>query len=625
MLGHVDHGKTALVRALTGIETDRLEEERERGLSIVLGFSYLETARGVIDLIDVPGHEDFVRAMISGATGLDGVVLVVAANEGVMPQTREHLEITGLLGLHCGIVALTKADLVDASGMAAATAEVQSLISGTFLDGAPIVGVCAPSGEGIETLTRRLDELAGVPLTRGPDRGCYLPLDRVFTKRGFGLVGTGTLRGGVLRAGAALEILPAGIGTTVRGLQSRNRAIDVAEPGQRVAVNLRNVDLEQVRRGDTLATPGLLTPTRRVDVRLELIARENGPLKNGARVRVLLGTSETLAKVRLLDTAELAPGTSAFAQLRLEQPIATQTSERFIVRSYSPMRTIGGGEILEVDPERHRRFDVEALERLATVAGGDLAEIARRLLADAGAEGIANDVLSERVGLAPEAFATFAASMDAIEVDGARLVARSSFRELSDCLVAAVDRYHAENPQSRGIAAGALERRLEQSIDEAVFRHAVRALAEAGELERHGEIIARTGFDPFADLAPRERDLADEIEQAVLAGGVIARPLAEIAGGRADKRRLVQLLVEMGRLVRLRTYDRAADLVLHEQTLRSVKLRLEERYPHPRKFAVKDARDMLGSTRKHVVPIMEHLDATGFTVRLGDFRQLRER
>ena len=351
VIGHVDHGKTALVRALTGIETDRLKEEKERGLSIVLGFSYLQFPHSVIDLIDVPGHEDFIRAMISGATAIDGVLLVVASNEGIMPQTREHFDIAQLLGIDRGLIVLTKTDLVTEEELDAVEKEVGLFVSETFLESAPVIKTSAVKSKGIPELQRECELLeVKSSLPKMNTEGSFLPIDRVFSMQGFGLVATGTLRLGPLQNGTSVEILPNGGIATIRGLQNHNKYVDKVMPGQRVAVNLRNIKKDELKRGSVIGTPGFLKATKRLDVKVSLLNNLTDDLKNGELVRVLFGATDVVAKVRLIDKPSIEPGSSGLVQLRCQSDVVTHKTERFIIRSLSPIFTIGGGEILDLNP-----------------------------------------------------------------------------------------------------------------------------------------------------------------------------------------------------------------------------------------------------------------------------------
>lgn len=624
VIGHVDHGKTALVRALTGIETDRLREEQERGLSIVLGFSWLDTTGGIIDLIDVPGHEDFVRAMISGATGVDGIILLVAANEGIMPQTREHFDIARLLGVDRGIVVISKADLVSTQEMETTIERVGAFVRGTRLESAPIVVTSANSGLGLDDLRTELEGLE-MRVDRPDGRDFYLPLDRVFTMRGFGLVATGTLRGGTLRSNARVEIMPGGVPATVRALQIHNSGATDARPGQRVAVNLRNVKREDVTRGNTLASPNLLAPTRRINAELDLLEHLEEPLRNSATVRLLIGTTEAMARIRLLDQRELEPGGTALVQLRCDRDIATHAEERFLIRSYSPMRTIGGGRILEVNARRHRRFDESVTSRLRATAGGDPVAILGGQLAEAGTQGVDADEAAERLGLTGDALDSVMRALDPVLIDDDTLVERAAFDSLTERIVAALEAFHEANPQQRGLTAGSLRSALEDAPAEEVFRHALAGLGPTGRIESDRGVLRVAGFDPLAGLSEHERSVSDRIERMFLDSGIQPPPPAAVIGNDRTKRKLFQLLLDSGQLVRLRTYERGSNIVVHAALLRDVEAQIKAQYPFPEQFALSQVRDLLDSTRKYVVPIMEHLDAVGVTVRLGNLRRLRER
>ena len=624
VVGHVDHGKTALVRALTGTETDRLKEERDRGLSIVLGFAFLETEHGAVDLIDVPGHEDFVRAMIAGATALDGIVLCIAANEGPMPQTVEHLNIARLLGVDKGFVVVTKADLLSTSELAAVEAEIRTLVRDTFLDGAPLLSASSVSGAGIDAVRQTLSALAARPVERELRGRIFLPLDRVFTLRGFGLVATGTLRGGPLRVGDAVEIMPARRPTTVRALQIHHQPVEQAAPGQRVAVNLRHIDRTEVDRGDVLAAPGSISPTRRIDVELRLVDNVPRPVKNGAVLRFLTGTSEASAKLRLLDRRELAAGDASLAQLTLDRDLATLRGERFLLRSYSPMYTVGGGRILDVNAEHHHRFDAAAQQRLETAASGDAERILEERLAAAGTQGVLLAALAETCGLERMALDQAGGRLGAVIAAEGVAVAASAYAALLTEVMAVLERFHADQPFKKGLDIGSLTSALESQPSPEVLHHALHRLVEENKIHAAHDFFGIAGHDPFARLGERERRLLADIERAFLAAGYEPPSPASVVGADQTKQSVYRLLLETGRLIRLRTYDRSAQIVLHVSVLEDVKQTIARRFPYPQPFALKDIRDLLNSTRKFVVPLMEHLDATGATVRSGDLRRLRQ-
>lgn len=623
VIGHVDHGKTALVRALTGIETDRLKEEQERGLSIVLGFSYLESAEGILDLIDVPGHEDFIRTMISGATGIDGVLMIIAANEGIMPQTQEHFDIAGLLGVERGVIVITKVDLVSDEELELVEETIKEYVQGSFLEGADIVATSAINGVGLDDLRTTLTSLSENSAPRTDDGQFFLPVDRAFAMPGFGAVVTGTLRGGAVRPSDSVEILPWGGTAGVRGLQVHGQTTDKAHPGQRVAVNLRGLKKGEIKRGDTIAAPGALKTTRRIDAEVSLLGGQRQALKNGVAVRVLFGTTEVIAKTRLLDQQQLEPGATGLVQLRCQDEITTHRSERFILRSVSPVLTIGGGQILDVDPPRHRRFDEAVTGRLQSTAGGDAAAMVASTLAAAGAEGIEIATLREKLGLNEADMASALADLDAVIVDDRRVITRESHAALVREILAAVDAHHVSNPRQQGVAAGSVRKQLSAPAHADVFQHAIDEAVEGGQLHDDNGILRSSGFDPYGNLSDNERGVAEDIERIFRSGGLAPPPVDTVLRTSPNHRSLYKLLMEMGQIVPLRTYDRNSKIALHRDTLRNVEQLLHENYPYPKDFAVSDVRDLLGATRKYVVPLMEHLDATGVTIRTGNVRRLR--
>ncbi len=625
VIGHVDHGKTALVRALTGIETDRLREERERGLSIVLGFAHLELEECVVDFIDVPGHEDFIRTMISGATGIDGVILVVAANESVMPQTREHFEIARLLGIDRGLIVLTKADLASDEILAAAEKAARDLVAGSFLEGAPSMRVSTVTGDGVESLKTELPKLL-VP--RAEDHigdACFLPIDRVFAMQGFGIVATGTLRHGCLKEKQAVEILPGGGTATVRALQNHSQSVEIAYPGQRVAVNLRGVERDELHRGDVLASLGLLTPTRRLDVRIELLADDGIELKNGATVRLLVGTSAVVVRLRILGQSALRAGETGYAQLRCQSDVVTHRDERFILRSLSPARTLGGGRVLIVNAERHRRFDAATLERLERTTATDPHAVFEARLADAGVAGLDIDAMQRELSLSADALADAVDRVGAVRIDESRVLDGKNYSTLLTSIVEAVDGFHTAHPKQRGLAAAAVSRELEVEPGPKVLQHALAELVSSGKLVMEDGVLRRPGFDPLAGLPADERAMAEKLERRFLADGLNPPDVSAMNKQAPAVQQIFRLLLDTGTLVRLKTYDRKSVMVLHRKVLAAVEQQLERQFPYPQTFTVADVRDLLGATRKSVVPLMEHFDSIGTTVRDGNDRHLRRR
>lgn len=627
VVGHVDHGKTALVRALTGVNTDRLKEEQERGLSIVLGFSYMEhSGGGIIDFIDAPGHENFLRTMISGVTGVDAALLVVAANEGVMAQTREHLEICQLLGIDRGVVVINKKDLVSPAKLDAVTRAVRELIADTFLEKAAFTYTSATDGDGVECLRTALEALeSGKGHLECNSEHYLLPIDRSFVMKGFGSVVTGTLRGGILRADRRVELMPHGLISSVRGIQVHNRPVDEAKPGQRVAVNLRNIKKGVLRRGDTLSPPGVLQPTRSIDTEVELLAGQPNALKNGTNVRLLIGTSEVMARVHLLDCGQLEPGTVGLVQLRLDRPITTYEADRFIIRSYSPLRTIGGGRLLDAHASRHRRFDEAVTARLSAAAHGTPAELVKERLKAAWLQGIDLETIGKSVDLDKVSLIGILESVSAVRLGGPKFVDAAALSELKTRIVEAVHRYHEMHPRQQGAAAAGIHSQLAPDIDKDVFEAAVDSLIVEGNLQREHDSLRLPAFDPLARLSERNHVLAKQLEEAALDAGMLGLELEQMIGRDNLKRELVLLLTETGRLVKLRTYDRKRNLVMHQQTLENVTKQLYEHFSDSCGFAASEVRDVLGSTRRFVLPLLEHLDSTGVTVRVNDMRHLRRR
>jgi len=398
--GHIDHGKTSLVKALTGTDTDRLKEEKARGITIELGFAHLELPGGIeFGVVDVPGHEKFVRAMVAGVAGMDLVMLVIAADEGIMPQTREHLDILRLLGVRAGLVALTKSDMVEPDWLPLVQEEVREFVAGTFLETAPIIPVSSKTGAGLDELKAALALLAEAAAEKKRDGAFRLPVDRVFTVAGFGTVVTGTLLAGEIRIGDELELLPKGIGGRVRGIQAHGSKADSGQAGQRLAVNLQGIDLDQVQRGDVVVPANVFRTTRRVDVRLDHLTAAPRDLKHRSNVRFHTGTSEVTAQVLLLERSSLPPGETAYAQLRLAEPLLLVSGDPYLIRTASPAATIGGGIVLDPFPPARRRRSDEALKLLAALDAAEHQHTCGLIVAHALLSGVSLEEIVLRSGI----------------------------------------------------------------------------------------------------------------------------------------------------------------------------------------------------------------------------------
>ncbi len=610
--GHIDHGKSALVLALTGTDPDRLKEEKERGITIDLGFAHAEIGDGVVaSFIDVPGHERFVRNMLAGAHGIDAVLLVVAADESVMPQTREHFHICRLLGIPRGLVTLSKCDLADAEMQALAEMEVKELVAGSFLEGAPVLKVSARTGEGLDEVRSGLRELARRAGQRPADGLLRLPVDRVFTLRGFGTVVTGTLVSGRLAAGEEIEVLPSGLRVRVRGLQVHGEAVESVAAGSRVAVNLASVDVEEVSRGDVLARPGTVASGSILDVELTLLPGEK-PLKDQARVRVHLASAERLARVRLLAAPRLAPGETARAQLRLERPAAAGRGDRLIVRSYSPATTIAGAVVVDPLSPRRRR-DPHAV----SLASG-LPAAAAALVGEARGEGIDAATLAARLTV-PLTELTAAlegqAGLVGLGRDPLRYVSADALEALARSAQTALETFHADNPLKAGMPREELRRRVFPRAAAGAFERTLDTLVAQGRLRTEGELVASAGHSvrltPAEDAA-RERLLA-RAREAGLAG--IDAAQAGAAGGDARlAERVVRVLLAEGRL------RRVGEAVVDAAALDELKQEVRRRWPPGTRLDVAGFKGLTGLSRKFVIPLLEYLDRERVTRRAGNDR-----
>jgi selenocysteine-specific elongation factor len=637
--GHIDHGKTSLVRALTGIDTDRLKEEKERGITIELGFAHLALPSGqTVGVVDVPGHERFVRTMVAGAVGIDLVVLVVAADEGVMPQTREHLDICGLLGVERGVVALTKADLVDDELRALAVADVAEALRGTALEGAPIVPCSAKTGVGLDALVAAIARGVAEAPGRDPEGLVRLPIDRVFSMKGFGTVVTGTLWSGRVGVGDDLVALPAASPSVakVRGVQVHGAAVPSAVAGQRTALNLA-APRESLARGQLLVRPGELEAGRLVDARVRLLPAALAPMKRRARVQLHAGTASTLATVTLLDRGALDPGGEALAQLQLDHEMVLVPGDRFVLRGFTAQRnhgtTLGGGVVLRTLGARHRRATPELLEALrATERAQKEGAVEARVLLEverAGAAGIARAALQMRLPSTPratEAALTKLLSTRAIiRIDRERgvVIARAAFDALRAAALAAVDAHHAARPLDPGLPREELRTRLVGSDGEAKLVHAVvESLEREGELEIARDVVRRRGHDPAraqaaTTLAPLAERLGALYREAALAPPRPVEAAATLSADRGEVERALELLARGGVVTRLK------DLWFHTEALAALRTRLVAFLEDRGQITPQEWKELVGGSRKFAIPLAEHFDAEKVTLRIGDIRKLR--
>ena len=618
--GHVDHGKSTLVTALTGINPDRLKEEREREMTIDLGFAWLTLPDGEpVSIVDVPGHEDFIKNMLAGVGGIDAALLVVAADEGVMPQTREHVDILHLLQIHSGVVALTKIDLVDdPEWLDLVREEIREYLADTTLAEAPIIPVSARSGEGIEALLAALQQaLEQAPLRA--DRGRpRLPIDRIFTLAGFGTIVTGTLSDGTLHTGQEVEILPRALRSRIRGLQTHKQRVDVAAPGSRAALNLVGVEVGDLARGDVVALPGTYRPTQLFDARLQLLADALRPLAHNATVDLFVGASQAQARVRLLDRQSLEPGQIAWVQLEPAAPLIVAAQDRFIIRQPSPSATLGGGVVVDPHPaRRHRRFRPEVLARLETLAHGTPEEILLQTLERLGP--VPAKALLAQVNLAQaEAAKALEELCEAGQVmsllpdhPASALISRAQWATLAARIQELLQAYHAQYPLRPGMPREELKSRL--NLEPKLYADVLQRAAAEGLIRASEAVVAlfshQVRFSPEQER--RVRSLLARFTQNPYSPPSVGEAEAEVGPD------VLAALIEQGRLVRL-----SDSVLLLADTYRAMLDAVLERLRRGESVTVATVRDLFGTSRKYALAFLEYLDREHITRRVGDERVL---
>ena len=622
--GHIDHGKTSLVKAITGIDTDRLKEEKERGITIDLGFANLAVdAETTIGFVDVPGHERFIKNMLAGVGGIDVVMLVIAADESVMPQTREHLAICSLLHVQKGLTVLTKVDAADKELVDLAEVEVQEFLAGTFLDGAPIVRVSAKTGEGIAGLVETLKSMAATVVPRDAAEIFRIPVDRIFTMRGFGTIAAGTLIAGRVRKDDEVELLPSGRTARVRGVQVHGKPVDEARAGQRTAVNLQRVEVEDVERGMVITAPGTFVPTRTMDVSLELLPAVAAALPIRKRIRFHTGTTELIGHVILLGQDALEPGATSFARIRLEKPAFALPGDRFIIRQYSPMQTLGGGEILDVHPPRWRRGDKRLVERLAQLRGAGLAERLLVLVTSAADAGLDEAALVARTGVVP---ARIRGELRGLARDGRvrilseiplTVAATDVIETAAGRVVRALATFHQREPLVKGLGREDLKARALPHASAVFYKALLEHLAATRRIGIEQDVVFQHGRE--ITLAGTEGKLRTDLTTRFAELGLQAPAPDEVAASlgadRATARKIVQLLLKEGVLARVNE-----SLVVDRAALDRLVEAVRARKPDKPTLGVGDFKELTGLSRKFAVPLLEYLDSQRITRRVGDER-----
>ena len=623
--GHIDHGKSTLVKALTGTDPDRLKEEKERGITLDLGFASLDLPGGNrLGIVDVPGHEGLIKNMLAGVGGIDIVMLVIAADEGIMPQTREHLAICDLLQVKKGIIVLTKMDMVEKDWLALVQDEVRDFVKGTFLEKSPIVPVSSKTGENLQALVQELAKLSNDVAPKSSNGILRLPIDRVFTMKGFGTVITGTLLSGTISTEQEVDVLPKGIRTKVRGIQSHNQAVSRSVAGQRTAVNLQGIEKDQLSRGDTIVSTGFFAPTKTLDAKLDLLKQAPRGLKTGARVRFYNTTQEAIGRITLLGASTLAPAEEAYVQIRLEHPVIVQHGDRYILRFYSPMETLGGGMVLNPHARRHKNATMqESLKNLGMLEKGSFEDKLGLLIAGKGLAGMEE----------PEAIGTMAADKQETTSSLAALAQKKTVLRVDSLYVHAshlatleqkvltlIKQYHKDNPLKPGIDKEELKSAIKMRLSVKVLNMTVDGLVKKKQLEAEGSKLKVPGFK--AARGAIQDEVKNKIVEAITKGGTqppVREELPALFGiAERDAKDLLKLLSDEGRTVRIND-----SLHLDREVVEKVKADLRKFLEEKKEITMAEFRDLAKTSRKFAVPIMEYFDSQKLTQRVGDKRVLR--
>lgn len=619
--GHIDHGKTALVKRLTGIDTDRLEEEKRRGMTIELGFAPLTLPSGnVISVVDVPGHEKFIKTMVAGAAGIDFVMLAIAADEGVMPQTREHIDILSLLNVKSGVVALTKSDLVDEDWLGLVLEDVAKALEGTTLEGLPVIPVSSVTGAGMDILVNELEQLAVKAEGRNMKELFRLPVDRVFSITGHGTVITGTVYGGKVTRGDTVELLPAGLEARVRGIQVHNMNVETAGCGDRCALNISGVEKDDVSRGDVAAAPGTIKPSKIVDAVIYAVKGKEG-ITHNQRVHVNTGTKEVLARVRILGADEIPAGSKGYAQLRFEEPVAVLREDRFIIRSYSPVTTIGGGWVVFHNTGNRQRFSAESINALTTGELGSREELVGHLLKSSGRLASADDIWKELFSDKDDIDKILKAGVAAgriLELGG---TGKYLSKELYDSFYLKIneefEQLYKKYPYRYQIDREEIKSRIFGSMDTKDYTALLNLFVNDMKLKLDGNYIAQYGNNAIEKIAALKEVSA--VEQIFYEDGLNVRSAQQLqVSVKADANRLDEIcrfLVQTKKLI-----DLGNDILVHHVTLDSAIQKIRSIIDDKGSITAAQARDCLGAGRKMAIALMEYLDCIGITERVGDAR-----
>jgi selenocysteine-specific elongation factor len=624
--GHIDHGKTSLIKALTGIDTDRLKEEKERGITIELGFAFLDLPSGQrLGIIDVPGHERFVKHMVAGASTIDLVALIIAADEGVMPQTREHLDICSLLGIKKGLVVLTKIDMVEEEWLDLVQEDVREFLQGTFLENAPIVRVSSLTGQGLPDLISALEQLSAEVEEKSAAGIFRLPVDRVFTMRGFGTVVTGTAVSGTLSVGDPVTLYPQEIPAKVRGIQVHNKDTEQVRAGLRTAINLQGIEKNAVHRGDVVATAQSLRPTRLLDLNIRLLPSAPRPLKHRSQVRFHSGTSEMLGRVILLEGDEIKPGESQFAQIRFVEPVALLPGDLAVLRSYSPVLTIGGAEVLNVVPPKHKRLAPEVREQLTVFQSGKDEEKTALQVLLAGPKGLTRSELGRILPFPPKKLDEIIHDLLSRKVlvqwdrESRALIHSRELAALFQSVERILADYHKLQPLKPGLIKEELKSRLPQIQEGKLFNFLLNRMTEEQIVVQEKELVRLSGHK--VRLQAEEQAVQESLERIYRERGLQPPYFKELEEKfpKGRPKAVLDLMVKEGKLVKVKE-----DLYFHREAVENLKKRLIQWLKEKGEITTAEFKDLTGSSRKYTIPLLEYFDAAQVTMRVEDKRLLRE-
>ncbi len=624
--GHIDHGKTALVKAVTGIDTDRLKEEKLRGITIELGFASIDLPSGQhLAIVDVPGHEKFIKNMVAGATGIDIVAMVIAADEGVMPQTREHMEICTLLEIKQGLVVLTKTDLVDEEWLELVIEDVNEFTRGTFLENKPVMPVSSVTGQGIPEFIKTLDELSDVTPSRSVKSLFRLPVDRVFSMKGFGTVITGTLISGHIKTGDTVMIYPSGITSKVRGIQIHNQSVNSAEAGMRTAINFQGLEKASVQRGEVVSSPGALRPSYMLDVSIHFLKSNKKPVKNRTLIRFHSGTSEITGHVVLLDKDEIIPGETSVAQIRLDSPVAVVSDDKFVIRSYSPVRTIGGGQILNPLPQKHKRFKKSISEGLKTLITQLPEEIIAYHVDNSGYKGISFSDLKIMTNMPEKQLDNALQKLMSIKTvicadrENKIYIHKNCFENLNKKISFFLENYHRTNPLKAGMSKEELKSKL-PSAGLKLFNLMLDMMIKNKEVVSEGETVRL--YSHTVSLGGDQAEVKEKILNTYLKSGLCPpyfKDLSKKLDIDAKKAKdVLMLLIEEGLIIKTKE-----DLYFHVEVVTNLKKRLVDFLLTRGEITTPQFKEMTGTTRKYLIPLIEYFDSKNVTIRIGDIRRLR--